>query len=399
MIKFIDMNVDSIIDYAVKGVEEKTGEKLHLGDEKRLFINGLMPLFIMIFSKCNYLKNQNYLEFAEGEFLDFLGKNFYMTERLKATKSYSKGKIVLSEVRQEETFIESGRRISAGEIEGEEKIFILKNDVIVPPGVSEYIDESIVLESEEAGSSYNNIDPGKINYIMRPIPYVDSITNIETTSEGSDKESDSKYKSRCDLALTSLSVAGPYSAYKYLALSAHNSISSVEGDSKEPGTVQIYALINDGAIATEEIKNLILESLNDIYRRPLTDFVTVEDPEIINYSIDLDYYISSDFQDEAAAWRKAIEGPNYLEEDNTFTEGSIREFVNYQKETLGRSISIDEIKNKIENSGLYEVKSSTGIKTLTGIRNIVIRSPSNLKLNKNQVAYCTSINVNFKGFC
>lgn len=50
-------------------------------------------------------------------------------------------------------------------------------------------------------------------------------------------------------------------------------------NSPSDGAVDLYVLMDDGTIATTEIKNAVLAACNDDTVRPLTDKVSVKDPQ------------------------------------------------------------------------------------------------------------------------
>ena len=60
------------------------------------------------------------------------------------------------------------------------------------------------------------------------------------------------------------------------------------------GHVDIYVLMNDGTIATTEIKNAVLAACNESKVRPLADYVSVKDPGLVSYNIDFTYYVPTD---------------------------------------------------------------------------------------------------------
>ena len=60
------------------------------------------------------------------------------------------------------------------------------------------------------------------------------------------------------------------------------------------GRVNIYALMRDGTAASSTIKAAILQACNADTVRPLTDYVSVLDPESQSYNIEFTYYISSE---------------------------------------------------------------------------------------------------------
>ena len=58
-------------------------------------------------------------------------------------------------------------------------------------------------------------------------------------------------------------------------------------NSPSDGAVDLYVLMDDGTIATTEIKNAVLSACNDDTVRPLTDKVSVKDPQKVSYNITL----------------------------------------------------------------------------------------------------------------
>ena len=67
-------------------------------------------------------------------------------------------------------------------------------------------------------------------------------------------------------------------------------------NSPSPCIVHIYAVMEDGSLASDEMKTAILAACNDENIRPLTDKVSVEDAELVQYDITMTYYLSRDSQ-------------------------------------------------------------------------------------------------------
>ena len=121
------------------------------------------------------------------------------------------------------------------------------------------------------------------------------VSNLTDTSGGANTESDDSYKKRIALAPSSFSVAGPYEAYKFWALTANQNIIDVavkERKKKQPKIyntldVEVYPLIISGQPATVEILGQVLEILSNKKVRPLTDKVETLAPIQVDYTIDL----------------------------------------------------------------------------------------------------------------
>jgi len=102
------------------------------------------------------------------------------------------------------------------------------------------------------------------------------------------------------------STAGPEGAYIYYAKQVSTQIADVVVNSPEDGQVNIYALMADGTIAGEEIKNAIYAACNDKHVRPLTDYLVVADAETVPYNIEFTYYISKSTALSAAEIEAAV---------------------------------------------------------------------------------------------
>lgn len=99
-------------------------------------------------------------------------------------------------------------------------------------------------------------------------------------------ETDDRLRQRTQLALEGFSTAGPIGAYIFHALSASNNVKSVSVKSPNPGEVLVTILSQTGdGTASEGLINTVLEKLNEDDVRPLTDQVSVQGAEIINYSV------------------------------------------------------------------------------------------------------------------
>ena len=136
------------------------------------------------------------------------------------------------------------------------------------------------------------------------------------------------------------------------------------------GHVYIYALMQDGEIATSTIKDEIYKACNQDMVRPLTDYVAVKDPEVVLYDIDFTYYISVDAQISLTDIEIAI-------------KYQIDRFIKWQYAKLGRDINVSMLENMLMQ---------------TGVKRVVIRSPTFTHLRSGdtydvpQVAHIRNIN-------
>ena len=380
-INFIDMNPKTVYDNIIKKVENELGETLHEGDERKIFIKSLMPIIMGLKNDINDTANQNFLENARDEKEDTIAESYFNTTRLQPTKSSCKGKAVLSEIQQEDIIIPAGTKVTSDNI----RYFELKEDYIIAAGEKEI---EVKLLSTSTGEKFNGIAIGKINHIVEPISYVSEIYNTEISKEGSDLENNKSYRERARLEMESKSCAGPDGAYEYYAYSADNSITAVKVYSPTPGTVKILVVVDNGEIPSQDILDKVYAECSPKDRRPLTDKVETGTPEVVEYDIELTYYLDSNFPTYEGKWRKAIEGKSLDYED-----GAIRTFINWQQESIGRSINVEELKYQILNSATYEADD----RKLSGVRKLIITSPGYDDITETQIVKVKNITVTYGG--
>ncbi len=106
------------------------------------------------------------------------------------------------------------------------------------------------------------------------------------------------------------------------------------------GHVYIYALMEDGEPAGATIKSAILAACNKEYVRPLTDIVTVKDPDVVSYNVNVTYYISNENKTSVAEIQAAV-------------NAAVNEYITWQSARLGRDINP---------SKLWQLLMKTGIK-------------------------------------
>jgi phage-related baseplate assembly protein len=99
-------------------------------------------------------------------------------------------------------------------------------------------------------------------------------------------ESDDDYRRRLALAPEGYSVAGPTGAYIFHALSADADVADASVTSPTPGAVLVTILSrSNGGVARPELIATVLAALSADTVRPLTDEVTVQAAEIVDYAV------------------------------------------------------------------------------------------------------------------
>ena len=382
-VNFLNLDIKELYEKGKQTLETELGEILYEGDERLILFQNLFQIQVGEQANINDAARQNLLRYARGEYLDALGEDFYFTKRLQAQKATCKVKITLSKANNEEdTVIKKGTRITP------DRVLFFENmgDITIPKGELEGEGKYI---AQEPGSKYSGIGKGLIKYMVDVLPFVKSIENLDETSGGTDTETDDEYRERCRASKNAVSVAGPEDSYRYFAMSAHAAIVDAVPTMPTPGTVKIILLLEDGTEANEDIKNRVLAECSQKNRRPLTDKVEVASAETEPYNINLTYYLDKNQGTEERRYKKNIQGENL---DNK--EGDIRDYIKWQQNTLGREISPDELRYKIQDAATY---TTTDNKKFTAVRRVEITEPQYKKIDPLKIGKVGTINVVYGG--
>ena len=368
-IDFVDTNAEATLDRIVQGYEAAAGRKLGEADPIMLFLKTIAYENVLLRNAIDFTGKQNLLFYAEGDYLDHLG--FLLDiERNEAKNSLTTLRFTLASVQSSNIIIPLNTKVSDGNytFQTTEVTQIVAGQLTVDVGA-----ESVI-----SGDETNNISIDRINQFIDVIPYVEKVSNLTDTSSGANTESDDSYKKRIALAPSSFSVAGPYEAYKFWALTANQNIIDVAVVNKEErtqdiqyaGVVEVYPLIISGQPATVEILGQVLEILSNKKVRPLTDKVETLAPIQVDYTIDLKYYIHTDDGANANIIQSKV-------------SNAVQDFIKWQYEKLGRDINPSELTRLIVNAGAKRVD---------------IISPIFTALDEFEIGNNISVNILFDGF-
>lgn len=109
----------------------------------------------------------------------------------------------------------------------------------------------------------------------------------EATGAPAVMETDAELRRRVLLAPDSFSVAGPASAYVFHALTADARVLDASATSPLPGEVTVSVLARDGdGTAPDDLVEAVAALLEGDEVRPLTDRVTVQPAQIVEFAID-----------------------------------------------------------------------------------------------------------------
>lgn len=223
------IDASTIYTGIITALEKGAGEPLFPGDERRIYGEAIVAVFVSLYNTLDDVGRQTLLRYARGEVLDAIGERLD-EHRLEGDKATTTMRFSLSTPR-------------------ETNIVIPKWTKVTPDGANYFAtDEIAVLQagtySVEIPSSavsngvkYNGYTKDTITTLVDLIPYIESVTNLTETSGGDDGEpytqaGDDRLRERIRLAPAKRSTAGPDLAYIYWAMTADSSISDAKAVSE-----------------------------------------------------------------------------------------------------------------------------------------------------------------------
>ncbi|MBK5142980.1 baseplate J/gp47 family protein [Budviciaceae bacterium BWR-B9] len=304
--EFVSIDPKAIELDLIARYEEISGKKLYPAQIEHLFINLLAYAKTRTLARIQHTGEQMLPRFSEAPIIDYLAELVGVI-RLPAQPARCTLCWQLDAVLSKDIFIPMFTVV--GNEDGSVS-FSTDLDVVIPAG-SLSVDVSATCQV--VGQQGNGYLPGKINKSERLLDAGLLVSNTSTTTGGDDEETTPALRERMMLAPEGYTSAGSYGAYKFHALSVHQSIIDVvvlgpDLDNRiPPGQVWIYPLTKDG-LPTVELIQLIETKLSSEKKRPINDRVLVKVPEIVEYDInaELTLYRSADVTTTISLAEKTI---------------------------------------------------------------------------------------------
>lgn len=349
-----DVTLKDIEDSLVRDYEEKyfetTGEKIILAraDPVTLLLYACAVQFYQGYKYIDKAGKMDLLKYAYGPYLDHIASMKGIT-REQAKPARVMVRFTLSEVRPNTIEIPQGTQVTDGSM-----YFETEQYAEIKPG-SGYIDvECVCLVS---GSDGNDLQPGEINTLVNPIPYVASVSNIEETAGGVDIEDDDSMKERVYIAPSSYSVAGPEDAYRYWVKTFNSGISDVLVQSDNPVDIIVEFIMSDGELPTTGLIQGLQLYLQNKQIRPLTDKVTVKAPDTVDYKLDVRYYINTSDLKRADTIKANV-------------TAAVEQYTVWQRSKIGRDINPSQLIQMMVSAGAKRVEVKLPVFQVVGAANV-----------------------------
>lgn len=345
--QFISTDTNAIVSALVSGYEKITGISVQPASPEKLFIQWVADVIIQERVQNNYTGNQNIPSRASGKNLDALGELFYVVERPAAQPAVCNMRFHISAAQDTAILIPAGTRVTDA---SSTLIWETVDDVYVAIG-NTYAD--VQVRCQTTGVIGNDYAVGQINTIVDLYDYYSGCENTTASDGGANQATDDEFYELMRASMDAYSTAGPKGGYVYIAKRVSTEIADVAAISPSAGAVDLYVLMNDGAIAQTEVKKAVLAACNADTVRPLTDLVSVKDPDTVDYDISFTYYIPRDAPISSAEIESSV-------------DTAINQYVAWQSGKLGRDINPSYL---------------IGLLMQTGIKRVVLTSPSYSVLN------------------
>lgn len=340
--------------------QELTGSEGELsdGDVKTLLIKAFTLIEYQTMQYIDIKGRSELLKTSTGTALAALAALFGIS-RMPSTRATAIVRFTLSEVQESAVAIPAGTRVKTQN----DQYFNTLDYAEVTIGDS-YVD--VKVQAEEAGTEANGLVPGAINILVDPIAYVASISNTTESKGGLDDESDDSLTERVYLAPSKFSCAGPSDAYEYYVREWRSDVGDVKVESNDPGTVELYVVLEDGSLLSSDEKASLLAYISADDIRPFTDKVVCEDPEEVIYNITFTYYIAASNQQSASTIQNKV-------------AAAVESFQTWQRK-LGRDINPTELIGRLRDAGAKRV-------TMTAPTDVAISNTQLPKIGTVTVTY------------
>jgi phage-related baseplate assembly protein len=355
-IDFVNKDVDTLLTKMIADYQEAyqsstgTAKTLASGDPIRIWIYAQALRIYSAYQLIDQAAKYNLLKYSSGKYLDHLGALVGVT-REAATGASVTQQFTLSKKLEADVTIPAGTRVSTSD----NIFFATTEEVVVAAGTDS---ASVNAECTATGTAGNGYTKGQINILIDPIQFVAGTANLTTSQGGADEEDDDSLKERIFLKPESFSVAGPSGAYEYFVKDYNSAIADVKIAGGQ-GNVNVYFILENGELPQQTLIDEVTGYLSADTRRPLTDHVNVAAPDRVEYSVDMDYFISDSDQSTASTIATAV-------------NKAVNDYITWQKSKIGRDINPSKLVAMVMNAGAGRVVVNSPQYTAVGDTEIAI---------------------------
>jgi phage-related baseplate assembly protein len=359
----IDTWEQKVFDLYHEKIQSITGtdQQLPLSDWRRIMLQGISYITYLELKQIEFNGKMGLLKYAIGGYLENLGA-MKQISRHEATGASVTLKYSVRAARTASTPIPKGSRVTAGD-----NVFFATDEYAeIPAGAKETSVKATCLTAGRSGNAYSI---GELSTMVDIVPFVDSVTNIDSPINGRDIETDEELRARIYAAPKNFTTGGTEGAYEYIARSFDSHLEDVLVSSPSPRVVRIVPLLEGGVVPSEAYLKELKAYIESASRKMLTDEIEAVAPGTVTYSIDLTYFINASDKNKAETIQKEV-------------NKAIADYELWQRGKIGRDINRDEL--------IARIKSA-------GAKRIDLRRPEYKKMGEAEVAIPGTVNVVYGG--
>lgn len=354
---------ENMIQWFKEKRKELTGKDITLGaaDDRRLILSAGAYFIYQAFQKTDQAGKMGLLKYATGDFLENLGalKGVSRNQPRGATVTL---RYSMTSARSSVTPVPAGSKATAGD-----GVYFSTQEYAEIAAGELYVDVEAVCDTP--GTDGNVYAIGEINKMEAAVPFIDAVTNTTKAQNGRDLESDDDLRERIFLAPESYTSAGSKGAYEYYVRTYDSTIEDVYITSPSPREVEIRCILAGGELPQSEYINGLTAYLNAPDIKMLTDHITVDAPDTVDYAINMTYYINQSDSASAVTIQTAV-------------NNAVSEYINWQKTKIGRDINPDELIKLVKEAGA---------------KRVVVTSPVFTQIDADEVGNLTTQTVTYGG--
>ena len=324
---YVTFDPDEIWDEMMLAYVEAGGDILYPGDEKDMLLHSVLADIVQVFAGVDNALRMQTLRYATGDYLDVLGE-LRSCERIDATAATATVTITTNATGQTDTLAAGTAMTADGEL-----FFLLIEDLEVS-GYAQSFNVEVI--ADRTGSAGNGLVAGTQMQLQSTHPAISSIIVATDAVGGQEREDDETYRERIRQHGLSSVTTGPASQYEAAAKAVSSVIIDAKAVNLGAGSVGIYLILSDDTGSSALIQS-VLDALNAEDVRPLTDSISVQLAEEIDYTLDVHYT-----SDSSSATRSAI-------------AAAVSDYVAWQDEVIGRPFNPDRLMTAIYQAGATRV--------------------------------------------
>jgi phage-related baseplate assembly protein len=359
---FIARDPAAITAEMVAQYEAATGKTLQAAQVERLLVNQIAYRETVTRIGIQEAAKQNLLYYSRAPILDYLGELVGVL-RLDATAARTTLRFTVPASVALDTLIPAGTRVSNG---AGTAIFFTTEVGLLAIGETTI---DLAAECETPGVAGNGWANGETAVLLDDLGVADvAVTTQAVSAGGAEGETDDRLRERIAAAPESFTSCGSRGAYRFWAMSAHQSIIDVSVLRAAAGVVRLHPLVETGLPAAPIIE-AVAAICSDETRRPLCDTVQVLPPVVQEYAIAVRLTLLIGADGAAAV---------------ATVETALSELAADRAAGLGRDVVRWQIAAAAKAPGVYAAE--------------VVSPAADLVLAEDRWASCTGVTVTISGF-